>query len=269
MITFPNCKINIGLHITGKRPDGYHNIESCFYPIPWNDALEITEAATFSFESSGLTIPGDVGSNLVVKAYRLLKQDFKLLPIKIHLLKSIPMGAGLGGGSADGAFMLKLLSDNFNLGLSVDQLETYALQLGSDCPFFIQNKPMIASGRGEVFESLRLSLSGKYILLVNPGIHISTKEAYTGVTPAVPEHSLKETLEDAPIESWKDKIANDFETSVFAIAPEIEQVKNQLYEQGALYASMTGSGSTVYGIYDYKPDKATFPNYTVKLIELT
>ncbi len=269
MIVFPNCKINIGLRITSKRPDGYHNIESCFYPIPWNDALEITEAAAFSFESSGLNIPGDQKSNLVIKAYDLLKVEFDLPPINIHLLKSIPMGAGLGGGSADGAFMLKLLNNRFALQLTDDQLEERALDLGSDCPFFIRNKPVIAKGRGEIFEPIDLDLSGKHILLINPGIHIGSREAYSSVMPVEPKNSLKDLLENQHISSWKDLIKNEFESSVFTIAPEISEIKEHLYDQGALYASMTGSGSTVYGIFDNEPNPGKFKRYTNKVAQLS
>lgn len=248
MITFPNAKINLGLNIVSKREDGYHNIESCFYPIPWHDSLEVIEAASFAFYSYGLGIPGDTSSNLCVKAYKLLKADFDIPPIEIHLLKNIPMGAGLGGGSADGAFTLKMLNDIFSLNLTNPQLENYALQLGSDCPFFIKNQPAIATGRGEQLEPIDLNLSGYYLAIHNPGIHISTKEAYSGVKPKESKISVSEIVQ-RPIEQWKDLLRNDFEASIFPNHPEIEKLKNEMYDEGAIYASMTGSGSTVFGIF--------------------
>lgn len=251
MIVFPKAKINLGLNIVSKREDGYHNIESCFYPIPWRDSLEVIEAASFAFHSYGLEIPGDTSSNLCVKAYEILKADFNIPPVEIHLLKNIPMGAGLGGGSADGAFTLKMLNELFELGLSDLQLEAYALQLGSDCTFFIKNQPAIARGRGEQLKPIDLDLSGYYLAIHNPGIHISTKEAYAGVNPHQPESSVSEIIQK-PIESWKDTLLNDFEASIFPNHPEIEQLKKEMYDAGAIYASMTGSGSTVYGVFENK-----------------
>lgn len=248
MLLFPNAKINLGLNIVSKREDGFHNIESCFYPIPWHDSLEVIEAASFAFHAYGLDIPGDTSSNLCVKAYDLLKADFDIPPIEIHLLKKIPMGAGMGGGSADGAFTLKLINDLFKLGLSNSKLETYALQLGSDCPFFIKNQPVIAKGRGEQLESITLDLSGYHLAIHNPGIHISTKEAYAGITPNQPTHSIKEVL-STPMEAWKDHLVNDFEASIFINHPAIAQLKKDMYQAGAIYASMTGSGSTVFGLF--------------------
>ncbi|MEQ9465844.1 MAG: 4-(cytidine 5'-diphospho)-2-C-methyl-D-erythritol kinase [Ekhidna sp.] len=249
MIAFPNAKINLGLNILSKREDGYHNIESCFYPIPWNDCLEVIEAASFAFHSYGLDIPGDSSSNLCVKAYDLIKADHDIPPVEIHLLKNIPMGAGLGGGSADGAFTLKALNDLFGLGISDLQLEAYALQLGSDCPFFIKNQPALAAGRGEQLKLINLDLSGYYLAIHNPGIHISTKEAYAGVTPKKPEHSIIDIV-SKPAKEWKGTLHNDFENSIFPNHPEIAKLKQQMYDAGALYASMTGSGSTVFGVFE-------------------
>jgi len=257
MITFPNAKINLGLNIVRKREDGYHDIESCFFPVPWQDSLEILEAASFSFRSYGLEIPGDAGSNLCVKAYQLLDEDFNLPPVAIHLLKQIPMGAGMGGGSADGAFTLVQLNDLFELGLSAQKLENYALQLGSDCPFFIRNSPCIATGRGEQLEEVNLSLDGYFLALHNPGIHISTREAYAGVSPELPAQSIRDILE-RPVNEWKEVLINDFENSVFPNHPTIETLKNDMYAAGALYASMTGSGSTVYGIFQEKTADAWY-----------
>jgi 4-diphosphocytidyl-2-C-methyl-D-erythritol kinase len=250
MLSFPNAKINIGLNIVEKRNDGYHNIESCFYPVLWQDALEINESKKLEFVSTGQLIPGESKDNLCLKAYKLLNKDFQLPPVKIHLHKSIPIGGGLGGGSADGAFTLKLLSEMFHLMLENSFLEDYAAALGSDCPFFIENNPAFVYGRGEIFETTNLSLAGKSIILVNPQIHISTKEAYGGVKPHNPEVSVKEIIEKYPISEWKNLLKNDFEGSILPKYPEIENIKNQLYDAGAIYASMTGSGATVYGIFE-------------------
>jgi len=255
MISFPNAKINLGLHVLAKREDGYHDLESCFYPIPWRDSLEIILSETFSFESYGLKIPGDASENLCIKAYELIKTEFDIPPIDIHLLKSIPMGAGLGGGSADGAFMLKLLKEHFKLEISISKLQEYALQLGSDCPFFIENKPVIAKGRGEVFEQINLDLTGYFLALKNPGSHISTKEAFAGISPTNPELRIPEVLQ-RPIHQWRENLVNDFETSIFPNHPEIGKLKDDMYSAGALYASMTGSGSTVYGIFEEKPQNS-------------
>lgn len=248
MISFPNAKINLGLNIVSKREDGYHNIESCFYPIPWHDSLEVIEAASFAFHNYGLDIPGDSKSNLCVKAYELIKGDHDIPPVEIHLLKNIPMGAGLGGGSADGAFTLKLLNELFELNLNSAQLESYALQLGSDCPFFIKNEPAIAKGRGEQLQVINLDLSGYYLGIHNPGIHVSTKEAYTDVAPQAPSKSIEEIIQ-SPIEDWQDSMVNDFEASIFPNHTAIAQLKQDMYEAGAVYASMTGSGSTVFGLF--------------------
>ena len=252
MLAFPNAKINIGLNITSKRPDGYHNIESCFYPTPWNDALEIIPSSELKFTTSGLSIPGSEDSNLCLKAYHLLKEDFDIPAVHIHLHKVIPMGAGLGGGSADGAFTLKLLNDLFELGISSKQLEVYASKLGADCPFFIDNKPKIVRGTGDVFSDCPIDLTGKTILIKNPGIHIGTKEAYANVIPKEPLIRIEDIL-IKNISDWKDQVNNDFEESVFPSHPEIENLKNDLYNLGASYASMTGSGSTVYGIFENPP----------------
>lgn len=253
MLTFPNAKINLGLNITTKRGDGYHDIESCFYPIPVKDALEIIPAEKLSFETTGLEIPGSKQNNLILRAYQLLKLDFDLPPVEIILHKNIPMGAGMGGGSADGAFMLTLLNEYFDLGIANEELEAYALQLGSDCPFFIENKPKLVSGRGELFESTELDLSGYYLTLVYPNIHISTAEAYSGVTPKKPEISVKDIIENYSMEDWKGLLKNDFEFGIFEKYPKLEDLKNKFYKDGAIYASMTGSGSTIFGIFKEQP----------------
>lgn len=252
MITFPNAKINLGLHIVEKRPDGYHNLETVFYPINLQDALEVkvleNSEQPYILHVSGTAIEGNAEDNLVVKAYQMLKADFPMPPIDIHLFKHIPTGAGLGGGSADCAFMLKLLNEKFNLSLTAEALETYAARLGADCAFFVRNTPVFASGIGNVFEPIDLSLKGYHIVLVKPDIHVSTKDAYAGVTPKRPEVSLKEVIRQ-PLETWKECLKNDFESSIFTRFPEIAAIKDKLYDLGAVYAAMSGSGSAVYGIF--------------------
>jgi len=253
MIIFPNAKINIGLNVIERREDGYHNLETVFYPVKINDALEIIKADELSFQSSGLEIPGRVEDNLCIKGYHLLKKDFDLPPIKIHLHKHIPIGAGLGGGSADAAFFIRLLNQNFELGLTNIQMMAYARQLGADCAFFIQNKPVFAFDKGDEFEPIKLDLSNYKIVLVMPPVHVSTSEAYRGVKPAPVKQSLMELINE-PIKEWKNHIKNDFENSVFKNHPEIRGVKAALYEAGAIYASMSGSGASVFGIFEETPD---------------
>lgn len=253
MITFPNAKINLGLNIIEKRPDGYHNLETVFYPINLQDALEVTRRENteqeYTLRVSGVPLEGQPEDNLVVKAYKLLKKDYPgLLPVDIHMYKHIPAGAGLGGGSSDAAAMIKLLNDKFALGLSVEKMEEYAAQLGADCAFFIRNKPVFASGIGNVFEPVSLSLKGYHIILVKPDICVSTREAYAEIKPARPAVSLKEII-GQPIETWKDTMKNDFEYSVFKKHPEILAVKDKLYDLGAVYAAMSGSGSALFGIF--------------------
>lgn len=254
MIVFPNCKINLGLNITGKREDSYHNLETVFFPVFLKDVLEIIpnniSGELIEYSSSGLKIGNDSSNNLCVKAYHLLQKDFpELSPVKLHLHKAIPMGAGLGGGSADGAFTLQLLNRLFNLSLSTDQLINYALKLGSDCPFFIINKPCFATGRGEILQEINLDLSDYKIVIVNPGIHINTANAFSKIKPSVPAKSIKEIIQQ-PITTWKDELKNDFENAVFEEYPEVAAIKKTFYDNGAVYASMSGSGSTVYGIFN-------------------
>ncbi|HEX2536321.1 MAG TPA: 4-(cytidine 5'-diphospho)-2-C-methyl-D-erythritol kinase [Chitinophagaceae bacterium] len=254
MILFPNCKINLGLHILRRRPDGFHDLDTVFIPVPVHDALEVVQQdpATETevlFTASGLPIAGAPGENICLKAYSLLKADFPRLPhIRMHLHKTIPMGAGLGGGSADGAFTIMLLNRKFNLGLDEAALLRYAAQLGSDCAFFILNRPAIGSGRGEQLEPVSLPLAGKELVLVNPGIHVPTPWAFSRITPDAGRPPLKESiLRD--IDTWKEHIRNDFEGPVGAAYPEIKAITEDLYAAGALYAAMSGSGSTVYGIF--------------------
>lgn len=252
MITFPNAKINLGLNITEKRPDGYHNLETIFYPIPVEDALEIHILSDgnekFRLHQAGLEIAGEVESNLVVKAYKLLDEQFDLPPVDIHLFKHIPSGAGLGGGSADAAFMLKLLNEKFNLELSNEILEEYAARLGADCAFFIQNIPTYAEGIGNVFSPVSLSLKEYQLWLVKPDIFVSTRDAFSQIKPRHPEMSLKEIIQ-MPVSEWKKYMKNDFEESVFPQFPAIGEIKEEMYRQGAIYASMSGSGSSVYGLF--------------------
>ena len=269
MIVFPNCKINLGLRILRKRTDGYHDLETVFYPLPFCDILEIQESnghsSGLSFSTSGLPVESNL-SNLCAKAYELLKKDFPQLPsVTMHLHKAIPIGGGLGGGSADAAFALKLLNEKFSLGLRTQQLVRYAFQLGSDCPFFVRNQPAFATGRGELLEELRLDLSGYKIIVVNPGIPVRTSEAFDGIQPSTPKKSLKEII-NQPIATWKLELVNDFETTIFVQYPETETIKNALYDNGALYASMSGSGSTVYGIFEKETKtNVDFPShYMVK-----
>lgn len=255
MVVFPNAKINLGLRILAKRNDGYHDLETVFYPLPFYDALEMIRqpaGSGLSFSSGGFPIAGEVNDNLCIKAYNLLKKDFPgLPPVRMYLHKAIPSGAGLGGGSADASFALKLLNEMAALDLSAAQLLEYSLQLGSDCPFFIINKPCFATGRGEQLETVNIDLSGYSIVIVNPGIHVPTGPAFSWLQPGYPAASLKEIIM-MPVETWEGRLINDFEIPVFERYPEIKAVKEELYNKGAVYASMSGSGSTVYGIFPRK-----------------
>lgn len=250
MVVFPNCKINIGLRILRKRNDGYHDLETVFYSIPVCDALEAVHGNAFQFQQTGLTVETPHEKNLCVKAYQLLKDQFpQLPPVHLHLHKNIPMGAGLGGGSADAAFTLLLLNNKFQLGISNERLLDLALQLGSDCPYFIINRPSFASGRGEFLEPVSLDLSGYSFLLVHPQIHVSTAEAFSLIRPGVPVDSLKQLVQQ-PITEWRDRVINDFETPLFEKHPVLAEIKNKLYQGGALFASLSGSGSSIYGIFE-------------------
>lgn len=272
MIVFPNCKINLGLYILQKRTDGFHDLETVFYPIGIQDALEVLQNPTASedvqFSTTGLKVFGTPSENICVKAWQLLRRDFpQLPPIKMHLHKTIPMGAGLGGGSADGAFTLTLLNKKFSLNIPKAKLIDYALQLGSDCPFFIKNTPCYAAGRGEILKEIELDLSPYKFAIVNPGVHITTGWAFSQITPSPNRPPLKEIL-NLPAEEWKNHLTNDFEEAVFTHYPEVESCKQKLYEAGAVYASMTGSGSTLYGLFPKEAEiKADFlPDYFVKII---
>lgn len=272
MISFPNCKINLGLHILRKREDGYHDLEIVFLPIPVTDVLEILPSDKTDPMAIGFTVTGlhvDTTDNLCIKAYNLLKRDFPGLPaIKMHLHKAIPLGAGLGGGSSDAAFTLHLLNDKFKLDLKTEQLLDYALRLGSDVPFFIINKPCFATGRGEILQQINIDLANYKIIIVNPGIHIDTKWAFTKITPKEPGVSIKEIIAQ-PIETWKEQLHNDFEAPVFAEHPETGKIKHDFYQQGAVYASLSGSGSSVYGIFnkDDTIDNSKWNNYFYKITD--
>jgi len=255
MVLFPNAKFNLGLQVTQKRSDGFHNIETVFYPLPLCDALEVIVAIdqNFEFTSSGIPIPGKPEQNLCIKAWELMEKDFGLPPVKVHLHKVIPMGAGLGGGSSDGAFMLKLLNRLFKLSLPDEALQDYARLLGSDCAFFIKNKPVFAFGRGDQFEGLPIDLTGFFAVLVKPDVHVSTRDAYAAIKPMQSEIKLPSAIQK-PVSEWRSEICNDFEKPVIEQYPIIGKIKSRLYERGALYALMSGSGSAVYGIFDKEVD---------------
>ena len=249
MIQFPNCKINLGLSILAKRADGYHELETVFYPIGISDALEILPSDNLSLTQTGIAVPGDPAQDLCLKAYHLLKKNFPNLPaIQMHLHKNIPMGAGLGGGSSDGSSTLLILNQQFSLGLNDQQLIYYASQLGSDCPFFVFNKACHATGRGEVLTPIELDLTNYQFLLVHPGKHISTAWAFQQLNPNTKSESILSIIQK-PISEWKALLINDFEVPVFKAEPKLSLIKEQLYQLGAIYASMSGSGSSLFGIF--------------------
>lgn len=277
MITFPNAKINLGLNIVEKRSDGYHNIETLFYPIEICDALEfVPSTKETTFTTTGLPIEGNSTDNLVLKAYHLLSREYNLPAIDIHLHKKIPMGAGLGGGSSDAAFMLKLLNDYFKLNISNEKLADFASLLGADCAFFIYNKPMFGCGKGNILSEIPIDLSNHYIVTVSSNVHVSTAEAYSQCMPRKWDIPLKEII-SLPIHQWRNLLYNDFEKSVFPKHPELQQIKDTLYNYGAEYAAMSGSGSTIYGIFTQKQDKdyiqnqleKNFSNINIKVSQTT
>ena len=269
MITFPIAKINLGLNVVEKRPDGYHNLQTVFYPVPIKDALEIVPMSEgfpsdvdCDLKVTNINIQGDEQRNLVVRAYQLLKADFPNLPrIHAHLWKGIPIQAGMGGGSSDCAYMIRLLNETFELGLTNEQMEQYAARLGADCAFFIQSSPCYAEGIGEILQPIALDLSGWHIGVVRPDIPVPTKEAFSRIQPHYPALNCREAVMQ-PVETWRNNLTNDFEESVFALHPEIGNVKEQLYNMGATYAAMTGSGSALFGLFKEHPDGLgqAFPN---------
>jgi 4-diphosphocytidyl-2-C-methyl-D-erythritol kinase len=251
MVSFTNCKINLGLRILNKRTDGYHNLDTVFIPIPWHDVLEIlpTKEAT-TVTVTGITVSGDFKENICYKAHQLLQSQYTQLPnVAIYLHKTVPIGAGLGGGSANGAFTLVQLNQQFNLGLTNDQLLQYAAQLGSDCAFFIHNQPCHAISRGEVLTPIEINLQGYKIALVNPSIHVSTALAFKNIVPEIPAANCAQIVAQ-PITTWRNLLINDFEASIFANYPTIATLKENFYQQGAVYAAMSGTGSTVFGIFN-------------------
>lgn len=274
MISFPIAKVNLGLNVVARRPDGYHNLQTVFYPVPIKDVLEIYPMAQdfpsevdCDIKVTNIHVEGDEQRNLVVRAYNLLKQDFPALPrLHAHLYKGIPTQAGMGGGSSDASAMLLLLDEQFNLGLTEQQLIDYAAKLGADCPFFIMNRPAYAEGIGERLTPIDLSLKGWYMAVVRPDIPVPTKEAFARITPQMPQKCCKEIVMQ-PIETWKDELVNDFELSVFAVHPELADIRVQLYQLGAVYAAMSGSGSALFGLFKEPVDiEKSFPDmFTVCL----
>jgi 4-diphosphocytidyl-2-C-methyl-D-erythritol kinase len=265
MVSFPNCKINLGLKILRKRYDGYHDLETVFYPLALKDVLEIQRDTALNFTAYGLPIPGDHDGNLCLKAWQLLKKDFPGLPfVHIHLYKHIPIGAGLGGGSSDGASTLLLLNKQFNLGLDTLRLLSYAAELGSDCPFFILNTPSLGGGRGEKLEPAIVDFSGYCFVLIDPKLHVSTAQAFSLCTPSTAGPSIREIIQQ-PIDTWKDQLINDFETPVFQLHPRLREIKEGLYTHGAVYAALSGSGSGLFGIFEQgkTPGLPLSPEYHV------
>jgi len=255
VLTYSNAKINIGLNIVEKRSDGFHNIETVFFPIGMKDAIEIAdskESSPYTFSASGIPINIEAKDNIVVKAYELIRAKYDFPAQDIHLHKNIPFGAGLGGGSANAAYMIKLLNEKFNLGMSTEEMEDEVKKLGSDCAFFIKNEPAFAIEKGDKLNSIDLDLSGYHILLIKPDVHISTPEAYANISPQKPAISLKEIIKQ-PIETWKSIIKNDFEGSIFPKYPLLAEIKEELYEEGAIYAAMSGSGSSMFGLFKNEP----------------
>ena len=264
MINFPIAKINLGLNVVSKRDDGYHNLETVFYPVPIKDALEVfpmedgfPSDVRCDLKVTNLFIDGDEQKNLVVKAYNMIAQDYELPRVHVHLYKHIPTQAGMGGGSSDCAYMIRLLNEMFSLGMSDEKMIGYAARLGADCAFFIKAQPAYAEGIGEKLQPISIDLSGYKMLVVRPNIPVSTKEAFSLITPQVPKKNCLDIVRQ-PIETWKDELVNDFERSVFAIHPEIGRLKEMMYEQGAVYAAMSGSGSSVFGLFCDNPDEKSF-----------
>jgi 4-diphosphocytidyl-2-C-methyl-D-erythritol kinase len=253
MIAFPNAKINAGLRIIEKLPSGYHSLKSLMIPTKFCDILEFVPSDKDEFVTSGIPVPGKKEENIVLKTLFLLRQHFQIPALKIHLHKVIPMGAGLGGGSADAAFFLKTINDFFSLGMDTDQQEAMIAKIGSDCSFFIRNKPAIISGTGDKISVYPLHIENYYLAIAYPGFAISTAEAYAGITPGKEEIPLREVI-DKGIKNWDAILKNDFEESLFPRYPQLKEIKEEFYSNGAVYASMSGSGSSIYGIYEKKPE---------------
>ncbi|SMB89086.1 4-diphosphocytidyl-2-C-methyl-D-erythritol kinase [Hymenobacter roseosalivarius DSM 11622] len=265
MLVFPNAKLNLGLYITGLRPDGFRNLESVFVPLPWSDALEVLPATSGSLSLTGIPIPGEPSTNLCWRAYELLRADFDLPPVQMHLHKVVPIGAGLGGGSADAAFALRALNDLFDLNLPPETLEGYARRLGSDCAFFIQNTPVFAHEKGDAFTPITLNLTGTACKVIYPNLHISTAEAYARVVPRPPRHDLRASLAQ-PMKAWRDTVSNNFEDALTPHYPVLGELKGALYAAGAVYASLSGSGSAVYGLFPGQEMPPSLPAATDYLV---
>ena len=268
MVVFPNCKINLGLHVLRKRTDGYHDIETVMYPVGLNDALEFIPSEKDSLTVTGITFEQkNMADNLVYKALAIVRKYKEIPPLNSHLHKAIPSGAGLGGGSSNASFMLTALNKEFNLGFSTEDLKKFALEIGSDCPFFISNIPSLSQGRGEILTALDVDISNYYIMIVSPQIHISAAEAYSLIKPNDSRDLLSQIIEK-PITEWSKLLVNDFEEPIFKKHPILKDIKSQLYEKGALYSSMSGSGSAIYGIFETKPNISDLSDkYRVNVIE--
>ena len=267
MILFPPCKINIGLHVLHKRNDGFHALDSLMYPVSICDILEVVKSDTFEFTNSGITIPGEGQMNICIKAFHLMQKEYGISPIKIHLHKVIPMGGGLGGGSSDGTYTLRAINDLFNLNLSVERLQGLAALLGSDCPFFVKALPQVATGRGEVLRDVDFSLLGMYLYMINMGIHVSTAQAFSNVTFYQKQETILELIKN-PFDQIKDELLNSFEVSVFDSYPDLQRIKNIFSDNGAIYSAMSGSGSTMYGIFKNRPEKGMFYAYELVFEEI-
>jgi 4-diphosphocytidyl-2-C-methyl-D-erythritol kinase len=264
MITFPNCKINLGLWVTQRRTDGYHNIQTVMYPVPWCDILEIVPAngTDTALTITGTPMYGLVEHNLCFSAWRLMADKYNIPPVNIHLHKVIPTGAGLGGGSSDASFTLRMLNDMFQLNLDNEILRSLAVQLGMDCPFFIENVPALSTGRGEFLKPVSLNLDGYYFVLVKPEVHVSTAAAFLGIKPFFRENSIDAFLA-SPVQDWKREVHNDFEKTVFELYPDIQEIKFAMYRKGAVYSAMSGSGSAVFGLFAENPVQIDFPGCEV------
>jgi len=260
MLYYSNAKINLGLNVVEKREDGFHNIETIFYPISINDALEFIPAEKVGLSSSGIEIDCNLEDNLIIKAYKLLQSDFSLPNLQFHIHKIIPFGAGLGGGSANAAATLQALNTFFELNISKDKLQEYASKIGSDCAFFIKNKPVFAKDKGDVFTDIHIDLLDYYILLIHPGFGVSTVDAYANILPQKPKISVKEII-NQPLESWANSLKNDFENPVFQKHSILKTIKSKLYSKGAIYAAMSGSGSSMFGLFKEKPSDKEFKEY--------
>jgi len=263
MLFFPNAKINLGLNILNKRPDGFHNIETIMIPVTIFDSLEFVKTSKYNITISGEKINVNKDNNICTKAFKLIKENYNIPNISIHLHKNIPSGAGLGGGSADASFLLKFLNDYFSLNISKKDLKNISLKLGSDCPFFIENTTCVATSKGEILKKIKIDLTNYTIIIVYPKININTAWAYNNFSKNSSQKKLSDLIYNTKIENWKHVIKNDFEPIIFKKYPEIEKIKLMLYSSGAIYASLSGSGSSVYGIFNKKDNVKINSEYRV------